>query len=65
MNKETGKFNNILTPKLSLRLSIPYTKDIRSTDRTISYKNIYDLDRLGIDGSQLKEGFQQLMDMNM
>ena len=51
LNKETGRFNNILTPKLSLRLSIPYTKDIRFTDRTINYKNIYDLDRLGIDGS--------------
>ena len=51
LNKETGRFNNILTPKLSLRLSIPYTKDIRFTDRTINYKNIYDFNRLGIDGS--------------
>ena len=51
LSKETGRFNNILTPKLSLKLSIPYTKDIRFTDRTINYKNIYDLDRLGIDGS--------------
>ena len=51
LNKETGKFNNILTPKLSLRLSIPYTKDNRSTDRTINYKNIYDFNRLEIDGS--------------
>ena len=54
LSKETGRFNNILTPKLSLRLSIPYTKDVRSTDRTINYKNIYDLDRFGIDG--LTEG---------
>ncbi len=51
MSKETGEFNNILTPKLSLRLSIPYTKDIRSTDRTISYKNIYEFNRLGINES--------------
>ena len=51
LSKETGGFNNILTPKLSLRLSIPYTKDIRSTDRAISYKNIYDFNRLGIDES--------------
>ena len=51
LSKETERFNNILTPKLSLKLSIPYTKDIRFTDRTINYKNIYDLDRLGIDGS--------------
>ncbi len=51
LSKETGKFNNILTPKLSLRLSIPYTQDNRLTDRTINYKNIYDFNRLGIDGS--------------
>ncbi len=51
LSKETGKFNNILTPKLSLRLSIPYTKDNRLTNRTINYKNIYDFNRLGIDGS--------------
>ena len=49
LNKESEKFNNILTPKFSLRLSIPYTKDIRSTDRKISYKNIYGFDRLGIE----------------
>tara|TARA_E500000178_G_scaffold119497_1_gene119540 strand:+ start:155 stop:2515 length:2361 start_codon:yes stop_codon:yes gene_type:complete len=48
LNKETEKFNNILTPKFSLQLSIPYTKDISSTDRTISYKDIYEFDRLGI-----------------
>ena len=49
LNKESEKFNNILTPKFSLRLSIPYTKDIRSIDRKISYNNIYDFDRLGIE----------------
>ena len=47
--KETEKFNNILTPKFSLRMSIPYTKDIRSTDRKIGYDNIYEFDRLGIE----------------
>ncbi len=51
LRKEIGEFNNILTPKLSLRLSIPFTKDISSTDRTINYKNIYDFNRLGIDES--------------
>ncbi len=51
LSKETEKFNNILTPKLSLRLSIPYTKDNRLTDRTINYKNIYNVNRLGLDGS--------------
>ena len=54
LNKETEKFNNILTPKFSFKLSIPYTKDIRSTDRTISYKDIYEFDRLGI--GQASEG---------
>ena len=49
LNKESEKFNNILTPKFSLRLSIPYTKDTRSADRKISYKNIYEFDRLGIE----------------
>ena len=51
LNKESEKFNNILTPKFSLRLSIPHTKDIRSIDRKISYKNIYDFDRLGVEES--------------
>ena len=51
LNKESEKFNNILTPKFSLRLSIPHTKDIRSMDRKISYKNIYDFDRLGVEES--------------
>ncbi|WP_440922519.1 hypothetical protein [Candidatus Pelagibacter sp.] len=47
--KETIKSNNTLTPRVSLRLSTPYTKDVRKTDRKISYDNIYDLNRLGID----------------
>ena len=46
--KETTKSRNTSTPKLSLRLSSPHTKDVRTTDRKISYDNIYDLDRLGI-----------------
>ena len=48
MNKETKEFSNLLTPKLSLRLSLPSSKDVRKKDRTIEYENIYDLDRLGI-----------------
>ena len=47
--KETIKSRNTITPKLSLRLSTSHTKDVRTTDRKISYDNIYDLDRLGID----------------
>ena len=47
--KETAKSKNTFTPKLSLRLSTPHTKDVRTTDRKISYNNIYDFERLGID----------------
>ena len=48
LNKETEKYSNLLNPKLSLRLSLPSSKDVRKKDRTIEYDNIYDIDRLGI-----------------
>ena len=48
LNKETSEFNNLITPKLSLRLSLPSSKDVRKKDRSIGYSNIYDLDRLGL-----------------
>ena len=54
LNKETPRFNNLITPKLSLRISLPTSKDVRRKDRTIGYENIYDLDRLGI--SETSEG---------
>ena len=54
LNKETPRFNNLITPKLSLRISLPNSKDVRRKDRTIGYENIYDLDRLGI--SETSEG---------
>ncbi|MDC3179865.1 hypothetical protein OA862_00655 [Candidatus Pelagibacter sp.] len=48
--KETKKFDNTLTPKLSLKLSPDYTRDIRDRNEgRIDYFNIYDLDRLGIE----------------
>ena len=48
--KETERFNNILTPKLSLKLSPNYTRDIRNQNEgRIDYSNIYDVDRLGIE----------------
>ena len=64
MIKETIKSRNTLTPKLSLRLSTPHTKDVRRIDRKIDYNNIYDLDRLGIDdsnegGISLTYGYEQ------
>ena len=51
LNKESLEFNNRINPKLSLRLSLPSSKDVRKKDRTIGYENIYDLDRLGIPDS--------------
>ncbi len=48
--KETERFDNILTPKLSLKLSPNYTRDIRNQNEgRIDYFNIYDVDRLGIE----------------
>ena len=49
LKKETKSFNNIMTPRLSLRISLPTTKDISKNDRTINYDNIYDLNRIGIE----------------
>ncbi len=54
LRKETLKYDNTITPKLSLRLSTPHTKDFSNSDRKISYENIFDLDRLGI--SDANEG---------
>tara|TARA_A100000164_G_scaffold64240_1_gene52939 strand:- start:1087 stop:3447 length:2361 start_codon:yes stop_codon:yes gene_type:complete len=54
LTKETNELSKTLTPKLSLKLSTPHTKDIRKTDRKINYNNVYDLNRLGID--EINEG---------
>ena len=54
LKKETDKFDKILTPRFSLRLSPSHTKDVRKKDRQINYNNIYDLNRLGI--SDASEG---------
>ncbi len=54
LSKENFEFSNLITPKLSLRLSLPSSKDVRTKDRTIGYENIYDLNRLGI--SETTEG---------
>ena len=51
LTKETNELSKTLTPKLSLKLSTPHTKDVRKTDRKINYNNVYDLNRLGIDES--------------
>ncbi len=48
LEKNTNKFNNIIKPKISLKLSLPHNKDVRNSDQKINYENIYDLDRLNI-----------------
>ena len=54
LQKQNAKFNYTLTPKLSLNLSIPHTKDVRKNDTKINYANIYDINRLGLE--ELNEG---------
>ncbi len=51
LKKDSNKFLNTITPKISLRLSSTHTKDIRNNDRKIDYENIYDLNRLNISDS--------------
>ncbi len=54
LQKQTTKFNNTLTPKLSLNLSIPHTKDVHKDNAKINYSNIYDINRLGLE--EVNEG---------
>tara|TARA_B100001057_G_scaffold277578_1_gene277870 strand:+ start:2811 stop:5171 length:2361 start_codon:yes stop_codon:yes gene_type:complete len=54
LQKQTDKFNYTLTPKISLKLSTPHTKDVRKNNANINYDNIYDINRLGLD--EVNEG---------
>ena len=54
LQKQTEKFNYILTPKFTLNLSTPHTKDVHKENAYINYDNIYDLDRLGL--NEINEG---------
>ncbi len=54
LQKQTDEFNYTLTPKFSLKVSIPHTKDVHGDDAKINYDNIYDIDRLGI--NEINEG---------
>ena len=49
LQKQTDEFNYTLTPKFSLNLSTPHTKDARKNNARINYDNIYDINRLGLD----------------
>ena len=49
LQKQNDEFNYTLTPKLSLNLSTPHTKDVRRNNAKINYDNMYDINRLGLD----------------
>ena len=54
LQKQSEKFSKIITPKFSLKLSTPHTKDISKDDVKINYDNIYNINRLGSD--EINEG---------
>ena len=54
LQKQNDKFNSTLTPKFTLNLSTPHTKDIHKNNVKINYDNIYDINRLGLD--EVNEG---------
>ncbi len=54
LQKQTGDFNYTLTPKFSVKISTPHTKDVNNDSASINYENIYDVNRLGID--EINEG---------
>ena len=54
LQKQTEEFNYTLTPKFTLNLSTPHTKDVHKNNAKINYNNIYDINRLGLD--EIKEG---------
>ena len=54
LQKQSDEFNYTLSPKFSLNLSAPHTKDRSKDNVNINYDNIYDINRLG--SSDLNEG---------
>ncbi|WP_440938940.1 LPS-assembly protein LptD [Candidatus Pelagibacter sp.] len=54
LQKQTEEFNYTLTPKFTLNLSTPHTKDVHKNNAKINYNNIYDINRLGLD--EINEG---------
>ncbi len=54
LQKQTDKFNYKLTPRFTLNLSTPHTKDVRKNNAKINYDNIYDINRLGL--NEINEG---------
>ena len=54
LQKQTDEFRYTLTPKFTLNLSTPHTKDVHKNNAQINYDNIYDINRLGLD--EINEG---------
>ena len=54
LQKQTDGFNYSLTPKFTLNLSTPHTKDVHKDNAKINYGNIYNINRLGLD--EINEG---------
>ena len=54
LQKQSEKFSKVITPKFSLKVSTPHTKDTSKDDVKINYGNIYDINRLGSD--EINEG---------
>ncbi len=54
LQKQTDEFNYTLTPRFTLNLSTPHTKDVSKDNAQINYDNIYDINRLGLD--EINEG---------
>ena len=51
MQKNSNNHVNIITPKISFRVSPNHTKNDRKTDRKIDYENIFNIERLGLQDS--------------
>ena len=49
--KEDNKYQNILSPKLTLKISPNHTKDERNSFTRLDVNNIYSLNRLASDDS--------------
>ena len=54
LQKQINEFRHALTPKLTLNISTPHTKDVHKNNAQINYDNIYDINRLGLD--EINEG---------
>ena len=61
--KEKNGYNNILTPKVSLRMNPGDMKNYSSTEKNITVDNIFSINRLGLDDS-FEEGKSLTIGLN-